>query len=272
MSASVPLQLTPLESLCLSQVQFWVSVVEKNQGRCGRLVEGRPFTRLPAQELVSNLEQRFPFLSVTVRQVRRALNRLVELQLLVREQFWQKERWRSDYWYSVPETTAEVAEPRSDLSVTPESPEGEQQGVCEVTPSLKPLPSCLPEKTNGREDGSIRTKTAQQPSPPAIDKGKVRCGPEVASDGLRAISEGSPQARPTSMAQRPSEGPVRGRLSSLSAVVARCWELAGLVPGEEPDPLSNPSRRLEGDLVTEVVKVNGCLYRVSDPLSTIPLR
>lgn len=180
MSASVVHRLTPLESLCLTQVQFWVGVVERNQGRCGRLVDGRPFTRLPAQELVENLEERFPFLAVTVRQVRSALNKLVTLGLLVREQFWQRERWRSDYWYSLPET-------RGDRDVTPESPESEQRSDKGVTPSLKPLPSSLPEKTNGLNGQERATSssepTTKQPAAPPLDMGGV------AASGLRKAQE-----------------------------------------------------------------------------------
>lgn len=158
-TASVPVQLTPLESLCFAQVEFWVGVVEKSQGRCGRLVDGRPYTRLPAAELVATLEERYPFLSVTVRQVRRALNRLVELGLLVRDQLWRQERWRSDYWYS-----------RGDLPVTPQSPEEVLRSDPEVTSYLSTPSSSLPEQNQETERvTSSLEPTTEQPAALSLD-------------------------------------------------------------------------------------------------------
>jgi hypothetical protein len=102
--STLSVALTPLESLCFEQVTFWVGVVARNNGKSGRVVAGTPWTRLPASDFVTNLEQRLPFVSITVRQVRKALNRLVELGLVVREQLTQRD-WKSDYWYTLPGCT-----------------------------------------------------------------------------------------------------------------------------------------------------------------------
>jgi hypothetical protein len=135
-SNSVP-ALSALESLCLDQVRFWVGVVARNRGRSGRVVDGVPYTRLPAGDLVANLTERFPFLSVTLRQVRRALSRLVALGLVLRQQFWQSERWRSDYFYAVPV-------PGSSPQVTPVEPLADSREVLQGQPFLKSLPSTHP--------------------------------------------------------------------------------------------------------------------------------
>jgi len=256
-SASVPVKLTPLESLCFAQVKFWVEVVERNQGRSGRLVDGRPFTRLPASELVSTLEERFPFLSVTVRQVRLALNRLVELKLLVREQFWQRERWRSDYWYS-----------QGDVGVTPESPVEEPRGDGDVTPSLKPLLSCLPKKTNG-SNGQKKTTSSGEPTakqPSSLDGGVVvtRGAQEPQEGALAKFSDGNHTEEiheAPGATGRPLVRPVNG----LSSVMARCFQLAGLPLTAEFDTSSLEPVSPRG------VVIGGRLLRVDDG-ATSPLR
>ena len=172
--STVPPCLSPLESLCFEQVSFWVGVVARNRGSSGRLASGRPWTRLPAKDLAANLEERLPFLSVTVRQVRKALGRLVELGLVVREQFWQSERGRSDYWYSLAEVpTPEPAvgaqsegvpacAPQGTPGVTVGEPRSDQTGH----PFLRTLSACLSEKTRQTE---VRTEN-RQPRAPHVDR------------------------------------------------------------------------------------------------------
>ena len=152
--------LSALESLCLDQIRFWVGVVARNGGRSGRIVDGVPFSRLPAGELAEHLIERFPFLSVTLRQVRRALRRLVELGLVAREQFWQSERWRSDYWYSLPASPDPEAGSRTaastagDLQVTPELQDAATSEGGDGSPSLQALPVCDPNENRQAGLGS----------------------------------------------------------------------------------------------------------------------
>jgi hypothetical protein len=275
---AVPVSLTTLESVCFEQVSFWVGVVARGQGRCGRLVGGRPYTRLPAAELVANLEERLPFVSLTLRQVRRALNRLVELGLLVREQFWQAERWRSDYWYSLagaPEAETPV-KPEVAETVTPRFPEVRLRGDAAGTPVLKPLSATPTEKTNGRGVGFVRTLEAEPAS--RVDKGETGArGPCVPlqplSNPAPLFSVRSTGATPQRAGQaEPGTATRPAGATPLARVVARCLELAGLAaeaPVTTPTP---PSRVVAGGLVTELVKVNGCLHRVADPASTAFLR
>jgi hypothetical protein len=92
----------PLDALLLPRVQRWVAVVFRQKSKCGHLeADGRPWTRLPAKDLVAQLE-REEGLEVTVRRVQRSLERLVEAGYLVRQ---QRTKWwgQRDYWYSWPD-------------------------------------------------------------------------------------------------------------------------------------------------------------------------
>ena len=205
--STVSVALTPLESLCFEQVSFWVGVVARNNGKSGRVVDGTPYTRLPASELVSNLEERFPFLSVTVRQVRKALNRLVELGLVVREQFWQR-HWRSDYWYSLP-----VAE-----AVTPQPPTSEPRSDQNGHPlSALSTSSTHPEQTR-RTDVDEQTQN-QQPQTPAsrVNGEGTSAPPEPPTRGR------IPQDRPVPPVANSNplaglQGSVRDRINALAAL------------------------------------------------------
>lgn len=249
--------LSPLESLCFEQVSFWVGVVERNRGASGALVNGVPFTRLPAGELVSDLEERFPFLSVTVRQVRRALNRLVELGLLVREQFWQC-RWRSDYWYSLPEAaTAAAAQTAPEVpvntevsvSVTPLSYTG---SVCTNhggNPFLTTLPSSLPEQTR-------QTDVESEPQTEAQTALTVRGVPVFLQDPAQAPTPPLPPTPASSPLQGLLEASQKGRQS----VVQRILSLAAQF---DPASLSQVS--------PSAVVLNGKVHRISDG-ACAPLR
>lgn len=93
--------LSLLESVCYEQISFWVGVVAKNGGRSGRVVDGTPWTRLTASDFVRLLGDRYPMLALTERQVRYALNRLVDLGLVLRERWWQSECFRSHSWWAL---------------------------------------------------------------------------------------------------------------------------------------------------------------------------
>ena len=256
--------LSALESLCLDQIRFWVGVVARNRGRSGRIVEGVPFTRLPAGELAEHLMERFPFLSVTLRQVRRALSRLVELGLVVREQFWQSERWRSDYWYSVPASAAAsgVAD-----SVTPEDPVAASSGDDLGSPSLTPLSCSLSDEDRasrvsvsvGVSAVALCEPTASSPTagdPTALTRGVPAVPPTAPSMGPSAQpSQPSPTISATAGTQAalPS-AQVSGPLGSHSGSVwARIRELAAAF---------NPSQ-LEAVSPTAVV-VRGRVCRIAD--------
>lgn len=253
--STVPPCLSPLESLCFEQVSFWVGVVARNRGSSGRLASGRPWTRLPAKDLVANLKGRLPFLSVSVRQVRAALRRLVELGLLVREQFWQSERCRSDYWYSLAEVPTLAPSDEPDGRVAPCAPQGtpgvtggEPRSDQTGHPFLRTLSACLPEKTRQTE---VRTEI-RQPRASHVDRGGVvsvppapvplpggsaplpsKSGPCAPAVTPVPLSAGEPVMHPAQGAAARSEVPVplpswqgaRGRQGSawdrINALVAR---------------------------------------------------
>ena len=259
--SAVSVALTPLESLCFEQVSFWVGVVQRNQGRSGRLVEGRPYTRLPASELVSNLEERLPFLAITVRQVRSALNRLVQLGLLVREQFWQRERWRSDYWYSLPLTEAEAAsqgpglaapeqpenpvKPGVSVLVTPREPELAFRGDGSGQPFLLPLASNLPEQNQA--EGHLVSKPNSQPASRVDGKRE----PVVAAGSLQGPCRGQVNPNP---APTPTQHPLRSGNAAAPAkgtAWARIHALAAAFQREQVAPVS-PSAVVLGGKVRRI--------------------
>lgn len=229
MSAS--LALTPLESLCFEQVTFWVGVVARNNGKSGRVVAGTPWTRLPAKDLVANLTERLPLLFVTVRQVRAALRRLVELGLVVREQFWLPECLRSDYWYSLgtvpaegtdslsdqPATTPSETVTPCDLTGTREEPQPEPPSDQNGHPYLLNPTSTYPERTR-RTDVDEQSQS-QEPQPPAsrVDGEGASTPPEPPAADLQ------PQNRPVTPVANSNplaglQGSVWDRINALSSL------------------------------------------------------
>lgn len=99
MSSSLSLS-NPLDALILPRVLRWIAVVFRQKSKCGHLdaVDGRPWTRLPAKDLVAQLE-REEGLVVSVRRVQRSLARLVEGGHLAR---CQRTKWwgQRDAWFS----------------------------------------------------------------------------------------------------------------------------------------------------------------------------
>jgi len=206
--------LTPLESLCFEQVSFWVGVVARNNGKSGRVVAGTPWTRLPASDFVTNLEQRLPFVSITVRQVRKALNRLVELGLVVREQLTQRD-WKSDYWYTVPDCTGALA--ASDAVSAADA-----GGKVEATPA--------PTQPGTAQDPGAKHRSDQNGHPylltPSSTLPESNPNPQTPAsrvDGEGACAPLEPPARdvPTVITGNPFaglQGSVRERINALAAL------------------------------------------------------
>lgn len=257
--------LSALESLCLDQIRFWVGVVARNRGRSGRVVDGVPYTRLPAGELVANLTERFPFLSVTLRQVRRALSRLVELGLVVREQFWQSERWRSDYWYSVPAASSDSAvESGVAESATPEMPVVASSGVPLGSPSLTPLSGCLPDENRASRVPVLVGVSAVAPceptaSCPTAGQPTALTREEPAPAGRPCVVPSASPLLPTP-AISASYGPRASLHSPQGAVWARIRALAAAFDPSQLEVVS-PS----------AVVVGGRVRRIADGACT-PLR
>ena len=248
--SAISVSLTPLESLCFEQVSFWVGVVAKNKGRSGRLVDGRPFTRLPAAELVSNLEERLPFLSVTLRQVRRALNRLVELGLLVREQLWQRERWRSDYWYSLPLAETPV-KPGVAEAVPPQVQVGEHGTDEGVTLCLRNLSSTHTEQTR-------RTKVVSMEEQAPASRVDVR----KTSHGVLCAPVGA--VEPVACPLTPPSSLTGAAGSPVPSLKATVWErVQALASQFDPSAVAPVS--------PSVVLIGNKVHRVSDG-ACAPLR
>jgi DNA-binding transcriptional ArsR family regulator len=96
-SAQNALRLSPLAALCRVVIRRWIEVVRT--GRGGQIdVNGTPWTRLPADELLEQLEEEYG-VEVSIRTLRRALSELTTAGAVRREQRWCH-RWKRDYWYA----------------------------------------------------------------------------------------------------------------------------------------------------------------------------
>ena len=202
-------------------------------------MEGVPFSRLPAGELAEHLMERFPFLSVTLRQVRRALRRLVELGLVVREQFWQSERWRSDYFYTLPSYS--VPAPSVDAAVE----------VPEVAPSA-PVEATSPLAPTARRSEALTAPSVGR-EPPVVAAAPTPHSPWSASEAPATADKTAPRSqvgvRPASHCL-PVGSPTVGRVGSV-------W-----------DRIRSLASQFDSSLVVPVspqgVVVGGRVFRVSD--------
>lgn len=148
---STPQPLTnPLDALLLPRVLWWVAVVFRQRTKCGHLdKDGRPWTRLPAKDLVKQLEEG-DSLSVSTRTVQRSLERLVESGHLCRK---QRTKWwgQRDYWYTWTDTEWALQQHRPTAlargaqgTASKVSSEGERKQHSEATvPSVQVLSAPL---------------------------------------------------------------------------------------------------------------------------------
>lgn len=123
--------ITPLASLCLGVIRGWIRVARK--GRGGTIDEhGRPWTRLPADQLRDQLAEEFQ-VEVSTRSVQRALKELEDANQVKREQRW-KHRYKRDYWYALPDHHEDLERhsPRT-ISSTYQSQRRNRSGNTEAT-------------------------------------------------------------------------------------------------------------------------------------------
>lgn len=177
-TSTLPLT-NPLDALLLPRVLRWVTVVFRQKSRCGHLdADGRPWTRLPAKDLVAQLE-REEGLEVTVRRVQRSLERLAEAGYLTRT---QRTKWwgQRDWWYSWTDGEWELqrcrptALARSASSVSSQGGRNQRSEASAVT--VQVLPSPLNNQTS-LEEGPV------EPGPTALDGAAACRGPRADSKG-----------------------------------------------------------------------------------------
>ena len=101
-----------LDSTILKCVRRWVEVVFRQQKKCGQLdPSGRPWSRIPAKDLVVQVEREQEGLQVSVRSIQRSLARLERMGYICRQQR-SKGWWKRDYWYSWTDTEWEAQKHR----------------------------------------------------------------------------------------------------------------------------------------------------------------
>jgi hypothetical protein len=93
--ASVAMALKPLDYICADIIKMWLR--KASQGKGGRLIEGRAWIKLSADDMLGYLEHRD--IQSSYKQVQRSLKRIAEEKLFVREKLSQS-RWDHSYWWS----------------------------------------------------------------------------------------------------------------------------------------------------------------------------
>ncbi len=276
MSASLSVPLTPNEGLVLQCLQFWWYVVRK--GRGGRLDQrtGLPHTTVSAQQASDWLLDRLG-VQLALKSCQRALSRLVEKGVVVRQQ--ERKRWGNHSYTYAPGPALQPSAPSNQQTSTvqptvqTDPPKRSQVSNQSVYSSELTTGSTA---VTGKTAKTVKSSTsscepaAQQPA--TLDTETVPSGLQVALEGPSQATALVTYTPLVTTPQGASEVPQARRLSGLSGVMARCLELAGLSAGMQPEPTHSPSRRTEDGRVSELVKVNGCVHRVVDPVSTAPLR
>ena len=92
---SVAMALKPLDYICADIIKMWLN--KASQGKGGRLIEGRAWIKLSADDMLGYLEHRD--VESSYKQVQRSLKRIAEEKLFVRAKLSQS-RWDHSYWWS----------------------------------------------------------------------------------------------------------------------------------------------------------------------------
>ena len=280
--------LTSAEALVASQLSYWVQKALEGKGGKEDL-DGNRWSWLSASDLRDRLNRRF-YSDLTEHSLYRVLKSLVNKGWFVRAQLLYSTHRNSTYFYRfgpnhpVGQVTSEEATAAANPGPTELQAPTEQEcnsGVSLLyTPSIssKSLtknPSKGPSKaaTAATSQTAISTssggRTAEQPAAPPLDRVKTAPG------GPQAAREGALNRCPVPAVAAVSKAPLathkRPLVKSLNRVLERCLELAGLTESEA-SLVEPPSRLVSGDRLTELVKVEGVLHRVADPLATAPLR
>jgi len=243
----------PLDALLLPRVLRWVAVVFRQKSKCGYLdAQGRPWTRLPAKDLVEQLEEEDQ-LSVSTRTVQRSLERLVEAGYLTR---LQRTKWwgQRDYWYSWTDDEWELHQHRPTAA--------SRRSPAAVT--LQREPSCRPEASALTVQGSTSSSSSTQSS-----KSNPTAEQKVASplDGA-GVCAGRQRASGGQVTQRSAKAS-KGVLQGLAGVVQRATA-RGFGGSSQPD---TPLRQAETwiDAGFRFTRLPSG-HLVKDSLTTAPLR
>jgi len=280
---SACLALTPTEALVASQLSYWVQKALEGKGGKEDL-DGNRWSWLSASDLRNRLSRRF-YTDLTEHSLYRLLKSLVNKGWFVRAQLLYSTHRNSTYFYRFgpnhpvhtekqpvnPDPTEQ--QPPASTNVQPGvsllySPSTYSKSLTK-NPSKGPSKAALAATNQTAVLTSSGERTAVEPAAPPLDRGGVVPG------GTQAAREGasnrSPVATVSAVSKTPLATPQRPQVTQLSRVLERCLELAGL-NGPSLSLAEPPSRVVSGSQLSELVKVEGVLHRVLDPVATAPLR
>ena len=236
-----------LDAFLLGRVRRWIEVVFRQKSPCGQLdADGRPWTRLPAKDLVRQLE-REEGVTVSVRRIQRSLARLAEAGYLARQ---QRGIWKRDFWYSFPDTEWDLQQHRPTAvakTVTPAKEPSRRQQASVVTGLNLSLSS----------KNQNLSKTERTRATSSLD-GK---GVYAAQQAPSTASQGQPHRTST-----------KGTSQALQRTVQRA-KARGFASSEHPTVSSSEPNELHqwvenGFVFTK--RLDGLVTK--DPVATAPLR
>ena len=233
--------------MLLGRVRRWIDVVFRQKTRCGQLdKDGRPWTRLPAKDLASQLLEQ-EGLDVSVRRIQRSLARLEAAGYLARQ---QRGIWKRDFWYSYADTEWDLQQhrPTAVAHIVTQAKE----------PSRRQQASPVPVENLGiTSKNQNLSKTERTRATSSLD-GRSPCA------DLQAPSAGT-------KGQPPRSGRI-DPLQTLRRVVQRATArgfAAECLPESTVGASTDVTRWVEGGFVYE----RDHLGRVTkDPVATAPLR
>jgi hypothetical protein len=243
----------PLDALLLPRVLRWVAVVFRQKSRCGYLdADGRPWTRLPAKDLVAQLE-REEGLEVTVRRVQRSLVRLAEAGYLVRT---QRTKWwgQRDWWYSWSDAEWELQQCRP-TAVGRRVPSAVTVQVDAKRRSEASVPTVQVLSTQTLKNQTSKSDPTAKQSGASHQNGKSGCA------GLQAAPAETGGANPRRQGQNRSQR----ALGALNAVMKRVAK-HGTAQSEAPSP---EEQWVQGGFVFTRLASG---HVVKDSVATAPLR
>ena len=198
----------PLAGICFNLIKSWVEVARR--GRGGEIdADGTPWTRLPARELREQILSGF-YTDVSARTVYRALDYLVESNLVRREKRYWRRRWSNqDYWYTIPaEQPQAAASSGSETSKTQSGPQLPPVANTSAQPVHIQAPMVANNLNTPSGDSNLSRRAPKVLPPPAVGASE---GPADFGAGPQAVADSAPAAKTADQLQREKEEKERQR-------------------------------------------------------------
>lgn len=205
--ASVVMALKPLDYICADIIEMWLR--KASQGKGGRLIEGRAWIKLSADDMLGYLDYRD--IQSSHKQVQRSLKRIAEEKLFVRAKL-SLSRWNHSYWWShwcPSDRNGEESRESTQVDTAgsidcdrPVHPDGHLESLPNTSP---PTPLSISASGTG-VDCLCVDQSGQQPDPKAV---MLRASPTRVSAvsggvGIAWVPE-DPSGRPRSSYKRVQE-------------------------------------------------------------------